>query len=456
MMRMYLNTVLKKIKPSKREEREMKDFVKRILKVSREVSNLIKPMICGSVAKNTWLSKKNELDLFILFPPSLSKEELEKKGLEIAKKIVKKMKGKYQIAYAEHPYLRGWIEKYQVDIVPCYDIKNPEKIKSSVDRTPHHVRFVKKNLKNPDEVRLLKQFCMANNCYGADAKTQGFSGYLCELLIIKYGSFMNCIRNAKKWRAGHIITFNKIDKKMVFEKFRSPLIVIDPVDKNRNVGAAVSIEKFYIFIKACKEFLSNPKREFFFPKKEKIPSSRKILREIKKRGTKWFFLLFKKPEIIEDVLYPQLRRCIRSFNKIFEQNGFKVLRSDFLCDNKCILAFEMEVWKVPKISKHIGPNVYSKHAEEFLKHYKNEKVYIENENWVVEKERKFTSALHLLKEIVKKSERVLLEKGIPSKIAPLLKNCKIYDNSNLEKLLKDLKEVNVFLKKWFEKDLNVI
>jgi tRNA nucleotidyltransferase (CCA-adding enzyme) len=451
-----LKTVLKRIKPSEKEEKEMRDFVRKIVETTKKISKKVKPMVCGSVAKNTWLSKKNELDLFILFDPGVSKKELEKEGLEIAKKIVKKLNGRYQIAYAEHPYLRGWIGKYQVDIVPCYDVKNPEKIKSSVDRTPHHVRYVKKNLKTPDEVRLLKQFCIANGCYGADTKTLGFSGYLCELLIIKYGSFMNCIRNASRWRAGHIITFNEIRKEDIYEKFRSPLIVIDPVDRNRNVSAVVSPENFYKFVKICKDFLLNPKEEFFFPGKERPLPTEKILRIIKNRGTEWYAIRFKKPNIIEDILYPQLRRCLKAFTKIFEQNGFKVLRSDFFCNEDCFLIFEMEIWQVPKIMKHIGPNIYSKHAEEFLKHYKNEKVYIEKENWVVEKEREFTNALKLLKILVKKSNKILLEKGIPSKIAPCMRNCKIYDLSNLRKILKKSKELRIFLKKWFEKDLNVV
>ncbi len=454
---MKLNGVLKKIKPSENEKREIDDFIEKLIETSRKLSKDIKPMICGSVEKNTWLSKKYELDLFLLFKPDVSRKQLEEKGLEIAKNIIKILKGRYQIAFAEHPYLRGWVRKFQIDIVPCYDIKHAENIKSAVDRTPHHVRFVKKNLKNPDEVRLLKQFCIANKCYGADVKTLGFSGYLCELLIIKYGSFMNCVKDAYKWRAGHVITFANLSRGEAAKKFKTALIVIDPVDKNRNVGAAISVEKFYTFVKACKDFIENPKKEFFFKKPLKPYSIAEISKRIKNRGTRLYLIVFKRPKVIEDVLYPQMKRFSKIMGKMLTQNGFKILRSDFYCNKECVLVFEMEIWQIPKTSKNVGPDVYSKHAEEFLKHYKKEKVFIENEKWLVELEKDFTEVSQFLKNLFKKSKKDLLERGIPSKIATVIRNCKIADGDNAIKLIKKLpREFRVFLREYFEKDLNVV
>jgi len=451
-MKMDLKSVLDKIKPSKREEEEMKSFTDKLIATSSKLSK-IKPLLCGSIEKGTWLSEKSEVDLFLLFNPSLSKKQLEKKGLELAKKIIKVMKGKYVIAYAEHPYLRGKIGKYQIDIVPCYEISNPEKIKSAVDRTPHHVKFVKANLKNPDEVRLLKQFCKASKCYGADLKTQGFSGYICELLIIEYGSFLSLVKQASKWRAGHTVSFNDGDSK----KFKNPLIVIDPVDKNRNVGAALSAESFNRFVKACKDFIEKPNEKFFFKEEVKPYSIKEVSKEFQRRGTRWYLISFERPDILEDILYPQLRRCVKAVDKLLEQNGFKVLRSDFYCSKECVLVFEMQAWQVPKVMKNIGPDIYSKHSEQFLRHYKENNVFIEGENWVVETEREFTTTLHFLKDLLKKSEKELLEKGIPSKIAPLMKKCKICGGGDALKTIEKLPEdFRVFLKEWFEKDLNVV
>lgn len=448
---MDLKLVLERIKPSRKEIEEMDRFTAILLEAAK-ASKIAKPLFCGSIAKDTWLSEKNEADLFLLFKPSLSKKQLEKKGLDLAKKIIKAMKGTYVIAYAEHPYLRGKIGKYQVDIVPCYDVSNPEKIKSAVDRTPHHVKFVKANLKEPDEVRLLKQFCKANKCYGADLKTQGFSGYMCELLIIKYGSFLKLTKEVEKWRAGKVISFNANAK-----KFKAPLIVIDPVDRNRNVGAALSAESFYRFVKACKNFNERPSKDFFFKPEIKPYTIKEIEKEFKSRGTRWYLISFERPKVLDDILYPQLRRCVKAIDRMLEQNGFKVLRSDFYCNKECVLAFEMETWQVPGVVKNIGPEIYSTHAEQFLKHYKENKVFIENDNWMVETEREFTTVLNFLKELIDESEKELLEKGIPSKIAPLMKNCKLCGGGDTLKAIEGLpEEFRVFLKEWFEKDLNVV
>ncbi len=450
------SSVLKSIKPSGKEEEEMNGFVEKLLETAGKLSKEMKPIICGSVEKDTWLSKKYELDLFLLYKPEVSKKELEEKGLTLAKKIVKKLRGKHQIAFAEHPYLRGWVGKFQIDIVPCYDIENPENIKSAVDRTPHHVKFVKKNLENSDEVRLLKKFCISNKCYGADVKTLGFSGYLCELLIIKYGSFMECVKDAVKWRAGHTIIFDNSSEEEA-KKFKSALIVVDPVDRNRNVGAAVSIEKFYTFVKSCKDFTENPKEEFFFRKPAKPYSITDIKKNIGERNTKWYLITFRKPKVIEDVLYPQMKRCSKSIEKMLNQNGFIVLRSDFYCNNECVLTFEMETWHTPKVWKNIGPDVYSTHAEEFLKHYKNEKVFIEGENWIVENKKEFTDALQFLKDLFKKTNKDLLERGIPSKIVPAIKSCKIAEGDDTIRTMKRLPEdFRIFIRDYFEKDLNVV
>jgi len=452
---MDFNAVLNKIKPSKGEEEEMNSFTARLLEAAKKLK--ANAMICGSIEKGTWLAHKKEVDLFLLFKPSLPKKQLEKKGLELAKKIVKVLKGRFVIAYAEHPYLRGKIGKFQVDIVPCYDVPDPEKIKSAVDRTPYHVKFVKGNLKNPDDVRLLKQFCVANKCYGADLKTQGFSGYICELLIIKYGSFLNLAKEAAKWRAGHFISFYEMNKEEAWKRFKAPLIVIDPVDKNRNVAAAISTESFYRFVKACNDFLKKPSKELFLKQEDEPYTLKEIARKFEERGTRWYLINFKRPDVLDDILYPQMRRCVKAIDKMLEQNGFKVLRSSFFCNKECVLVYEMEIWHIPKVFKNVGPDIYSKHAEQFLKHYKEKKVFVEGEKWVVETEREFTTALDFFKDLLKRQEKELLEKGIPSKIAPLMKGCKICGDDDALKAIKKLPEdFRSFLREWFEKDLNVV
>ena len=122
-----LRNVLKKIKPDEGEKKEVEEFSKKIISKAEEVGKTfnVKPMLCGSIAKGTWIANKNELDLFLLFNPTLPRSHLEKQGLEIGKQIVKEFNGKFEIAFAEHPYVSGKIKNnnrtFDVDIVPCYD-----------------------------------------------------------------------------------------------------------------------------------------------------------------------------------------------------------------------------------------------------------------------------------------------------------------------------------------------
>ena len=79
-----------------------------------------------------------------------------------------------------------------------------------------------------NEIRLTKQFLKAVGAYGANSAIGGFSGYLVEILCIKYKGFLNLIKEISQWKPPVII-----DKMRTPD---SPIMLCDPVDKNRNVG----------------------------------------------------------------------------------------------------------------------------------------------------------------------------------------------------------------------------
>lgn len=453
---MNYNNVLRKIRPSKEDSDKIKEFSDALLKEAEKIGKTFsaKPLLCGSVVKNTWLSYKHDIDLFFLFSPMVSSDKLQDYGLEIGKELIKIFNEKYKISYAQHPYVTGSVvyegEKYNIDIVPCYNISDPSKLKSAVDRTPFHVRYILKNLKFPDEVRLLKQFCHAQNVYGADVKTEGFSGYLCELLIINYGTFDNTIKNIAKWRAGQLIDICDHAKK----KFTDPLVVIDPVDPNRNVASPVSVKTFYRLVHAAKRFIDNPSEKMFFKENVKAYSKNEILKKMKNRGTKWYAIEFKKPNIVDDTLYPQMRKAVKTIERLVEENGFKIMKNDFFCNDKCVILLESEVWEIPKVYKHVGPHVFSNHAEEFLKHYKQKNIFIENENWVLENIREHTLISNLLKKILKLKESDLKKIGMPSKISPLIRKGRIYSDKEIQKIMTD--DFRIFMTDWFNRDIDIV
>lgn len=459
-MEKILNDVIKKIKPTVDEQKGMDEAVKKVLEIAERLSKTFsaKPVLCGSVAKGTWIPP-GEIDLFLLFSKDLPRKKLKDYGMKLAKDIIAALGGRYRIAYTEHPYITGIIryneKNYSIDIVPCYDI-SPEKIKSAVDRTPHHVKFVQENLKEKqkDDVRLLKKFCIAQECYGADLKVQGFSGYLCELLVIKYGSFEEVVRDASRWEVG--VTINGEGKDTSNFKNQA-LVVIDPVDTKRNVSTAVSPETFYKFAKACKSFEKNPSEKFFEKYLPKPLTVEEVIKLIEKRGTNLYAVRFKKPKVAEDVLYSQLRKFSQRVQEMIEGRDFKILQSEFYCDSSCILILEAEVWEMPKIKKHVGPSVFSNHAKEFLKHYKNFRIFMENSSWATEYHREFSSLLDYLKHSFGKDLNELKARGIPSHIADSIsKGHEIFSGEDFLRLTKRMPEdFRAFLRKYFEKNLSL-
>ncbi|MCX6814866.1 MAG: CCA tRNA nucleotidyltransferase [Candidatus Aenigmarchaeota archaeon] len=478
-----LTEVLKKITPSEKEQYETKAFIENVLKVTDEVikPNRLQRTLAGSYMRDTWLPNKKEFDIFILFPESCPREKLERTGLEIGKKITKRLRGEYVIAYAEHPYVRAKVftkpvteksksllrkkkvsmgSSYEIDIVPCYAVQSAEKIKSAVDRTPFHNKWLYDNMSPAlaSQVRLLKQFAKGIGVYGSDAKVLGVSGYLCELLIIQYKSFKNFLDHASKWEAGQVFIdleeHHKDDREKIMREFKTqPLIVIDPVDPKRNVASNLSPENFVKLVKSSRDFLEKPSEQFFFPEKKKVSVGE--LKKIEERGTRIIGVKFQKPDMIDDILWPQLRRTSRRLASILKEHEFCVMGHDTYCTEKeCIMLFEMEVWSLPKIRKLIGPFVFSKkHSDEFISKYRESgRIWVESSSWVAEIKRKFIQADQKLRDSLKDSEKNLLSKGIASHPAKSIsKGFDIMDSKGVLNLAKKNPGFAEFLHSYFTK-----
>ncbi len=353
----------------------------------------------GSYARNTWLKGNLEIDVFLLFPEDLPREELEKRGLEIGKTIL----DSYEIRYAEHPYVHGKVKGVEVDVVPCYKVKDPSNIKSAVDRTPFHHEWLKDRIKGKEnDVRLLKRFLKVHGIYGAEYKVRGFSGYLCELLIVFYGSFENLVREATKWTRRTVI-----DVKNHEIRRGDRFFVVDPVDEKRNVAANLSLDNLAKFVHLCREFVENPSEDFFFEREFEIPRDEELFMELEKRGTAIFAVEFNKPDIVEDNLYPQLERATKKITEFLERENFMPLRTGFFVASKCYLIFECQVKELSRIRRRMGPPFEEeKHVKRFLKD-KLYKPFLEGGRWWVYDERKFTRPEEAVKSYIEKNWQAL-------------------------------------------------
>jgi len=408
-----IKKALRIITPSEEERKRAKEVEDEVRKRLNEVlANY--PELCfrflGSYARDTWLRENLEFDVFILFPEDFSMDEIEEKGLEIGKKVV----DEYELRYAAHPYVHGRVRGVKVDIVPCYALKKPERIKSAVDRTPFHHDWLKNKVKRKEsEIRLLKKFLKISNLYGAEYSVRGFSGYLCELLVIFFGSFKNTIKEGRKLTRDTVIDVLKGEIRK--DKNLTSLFVIDPVDEKRNVAANLSVDKLAKFVEKCHAFIENPSISLFTEKKEEKVDEELLKKEIEKRKTGIYLIEIEKPDIVEDNLYPQLERACRKIHEHLARRSFIPLRSSYFVGDRCYLIFETEVKELSKIMKRMGPPFEKrKDVERFIKKERKYRPFIEDGRYFIYDERKYRSADESLKEFLKK-EKVSLGKNLREK-----------------------------------------
>lgn len=334
--------VLKEIKPSEVEIRENTANVNAIMhKLGKIVGKDVELRVAGSIARGTNLKGIADIDIFMLFPKGTKKEFLVKQGIADAKKLCNTTHNKYEIKYAEHPYVRMFITEMglKVDLVPALKIDSIEEMGTTVDRTPLHTEFIMAHLnsRQKDDVRLLKFLLKAHNIYGAEVKIGGFPGYLCELLIYQYGSLVNLLEAASKFRKPVILDpisrTSLIEDKLV-KKFNSEFIVIDPVDRNRNVAAGASPETLGRFVLVARQFVQNPDISAFKGLAFSAPKTHKELQDfIKQTGLDFFLIAAKVPPKSEDIVWPQLRKVSELASEHLSRSGFSTYAAIPWVDN---------------------------------------------------------------------------------------------------------------------------
>jgi len=404
--------ILKRITPSAEERKKVNalshKLEEKISKASQTRGVAAKVRVEGSIAKDTYLSEDPDIDVFMRLPTSIPRKELGTVGLSIAKDAAGDAERLER--FAEHPYLEIFTEGYRVDIVPCYDT-SPGEWQSATDRTPYHTDYIRTHLKEPmrDEVRLLKKFMQGIGVYGAEIKVGGFSGYLCELLVMHYSSF-----------AGVIQAFAEYSKRIVIDieghyslrgrdlelLFPEPLVIVDPIDKARNVASAVQPQKLYEFVAATRAFMDSPSEEFFYPQPKHALPPNIVESHLSGENTSHLYIQVSELTAVPDILWGQLYRTKRSLRKLLETNDFTVLR-DAVWSNESSLSvfvFELEQRILPNVKKHLGPQLERKtESEKYLTKYLGDNrvlvgPYVEDGRWVVELPRKYTDAAALLRE----------------------------------------------------------
>ena len=355
----------------------------------------------GSFAKDTWLSKDADVDIFIKFKKNVSEKEFERISRKIGFDSLQKFSP--YVRYSQHPYVEAKVKGTRINIVPCYDVKIG-KWKSAADRSPFHTKFMKKSLtsKMKNEVRMLKLFLKANKIYGAEIAKQGFSGYISEVLILEFGSFENLIKSISKIKENH--TIGRTTK-----SFDTSIVVIDPIDSNRNLAAAISNENIGKLILISRALIDKPSTVFFKHDKPKISN---------RFWNNLLVVKFNFKARSPDIIWGQIKRVTSKLSIQLEQGGFTVLRSKSYTDQKeeAYLLFFLESRKIGELYQRNGPEFFREDStRDFIsKNLKNsELLWIGNEKKIVSlKKRKYTDAAIFMKELLKGDLQAGMPKGL--------------------------------------------
>ncbi|MHA1917183.1 MAG: nucleotidyltransferase domain-containing protein [Candidatus Ranarchaeia archaeon] len=240
--------ILKQILPTEEDIRIFSEVTEllnnKIKKCSKEYS-VFSVVPCGSVAKGTDLKDDADIDIFVILDTT-SREVLGNYVKVVGRKIAKEMNASYRIGYAENPYAYLIVKHERkgivVNIVPTVKITKSNPLRkalriSGMVRTPLHAEFALKNFCNiKNEIRLFKFFCKQKKTYG----NFGLTGWLCELLVYYYGSFMETLKEIAAWENPVIDIQKKSDTDSLKTIFPNDnVVILDPVDSNRNAAAGI-------------------------------------------------------------------------------------------------------------------------------------------------------------------------------------------------------------------------
>ena len=307
----------------------------------------------GSYAKGTWLPKGADVDIFVRFRESTPGDRFEEIITEVGFGSLREYSP--YVRYSQHPFIEAEIRGTRVNVVPFYDVA-AGRWKSAADRSPYHTRFMKDSLTPAmrSQVRILKRFLKSAGIYGSEIAKQGFSGYVAEVLVLHFGGFGRVARAMSEIGANQVIG-------EASRGFDTPLVIVDPVDGDRNLAAAISGESLGRFILACRAFVRRPTMAFFQDRRPRVSDGcwGNVL------GVRFGFR-GRSP----DTIWGQARRTVSSLRRQLRQGGFNVLRSAPYADqqgSEAYLFFLLESTRIPRVYVKRGPEFFSRdYSESFI------------------------------------------------------------------------------------------
>lgn len=379
----------------------------------------------GSLAKNTYLPGDHDVDVFVAFDYFYKFKDISKllggvlgklKHVSVAR--VHGSRDYFQLTLATTHYPLP-TSPLTFEIIPVLDIKDPDAAANITDCSPLHVSWVKKQIakkkKLADEIKLTKAFCKAAGVYGAESYIKGFSGHVVDILTIYYGGFVKLLTASQSWKDKTLIDFYNAHKGKALQvlnasKLQSPLIVVDPIQKERNAAAALDYSKWERFKIKAHQFLKQPALDFFIKKdltlddiKIRAGKNKLVLIDIVARQGK------------EDVVGAKLLKAFEYIKKQLQKNEFDLYDAGWIWNKgkKALFFFILDSVPLPETRCLIGPSVSMvKYAAHFKAVHK--KTFEKNSRIFAEVPRRFRTPETLVAAVLK--EPYVAEKIVSARV----------------------------------------
>jgi tRNA nucleotidyltransferase (CCA-adding enzyme) len=403
---MEYTPILNAITPSKEDELLLQDAINTIssqlAQAAEHTGVAVHIVPGGSTAKGTYLAGQFDVDMFVRF--KTDQENIS----DLLELMLAELNVVFERVHGSRDYFHFTYQDYFFEIVPVKYVDEPSQAVNVTDMSPLHVFWVNEHL-TPElrnAIRLAKQFCKAIRVYGAESYINGFSGHVLDILIIYYGGFEALLKAASTWAEKTVVDPEQYHQDafatLNASKLHSPLIVIDPIDAERNAAAALAVDKYNQFKASAKQFLEHPDATYF-----QIPSFDKTALLKKKFDDEYLFLITITPQQgKKDIVITKVLKVFEFLQRHLQLYDFPLRHADWFVDEtgektQCYLYFFVQTQDLSPTMEREGPPLENFQGVQRFKEVHGTDVFEKNNRLYVHVRRDFTRAndclLHLLR-----------------------------------------------------------
>ncbi|MCK4444950.1 MAG: hypothetical protein KAW09_10425, partial [Thermoplasmata archaeon] len=137
------------------------------------------------------------------------------------------------------------------------------------------------------------------------------------------------------------------------------------------------------------------------------PTKPAVQRKMAVRGTDILAVVLRKPDVVEDILYPQIWKAQKSIGGLCEKYEFTVMDcGSQVVGNEILILMELASAVLPPVRKHMGPATWMKNADDFIEKWKGSGKriagpYVEDGRLFFDLKREYKDAKSLLRKEIK-------------------------------------------------------